>query len=265
MPELPEVETFRRHIDDNALKQTVSDVIINRDNVLEVPADALKAALVGQQFEYTERLGKYVGVALSNQDWLVLHFGMTGHPQYYTEADDAPSYERVAFKFENGATLGYNNMRLFGEIYVTGSWDTFMQDEKGYGPDAHGIDAETFAECFAGRRGMIKSALMNQKIIAGIGNIWSDEILLQAGIHPKTSVNQLDDDAIHTIWEITQRALQAGIDTRATYSDLPDGYLLRNRAKDAPCPNGCAGTLDKVTVSGRTAIFCPSCQPERSD
>jgi formamidopyrimidine-DNA glycosylase len=260
MPELPEMEMAKRYFESNGLHQTITEIEVRRDNVLKTPENQLRAVLPGQQFEEVMRQGKFLAVRLSDGQALMFHFGMTGDFKYYKDDADESDYPRVIFHFENGHKMAFDNMRLFGELELIEDFDAYM-DERGIGPDALEISVEDFAAALDGRRGMIKSTLMNQDILAGVGNVWSDEILLQCKIHPKTKTNNLSDEQIQQIYDTMQRTFKKGLEVQADYSQLPEGYLLRNRAAGEPCPADCGGRLESMKVSGRTAVFCPNCQP----
>ncbi len=260
MPELPEMEMAKRYFEANGLHQTITELEVRRDNVLKTPENQLRAVLPGQQFAKVLRQGKFLAVQLDSGQALMFHFGLTGDFKYYKDDDDESKYPRVIFHFENGYKMAFDNMRLFGELELIEDFDTYMS-ERGIGPDAMEMSREDFVEALDGRRGMIKSTLMNQDILAGIGNVWSDEILFQCGIHPKTKTNNLSDDQIQAIYDTMRRTFEKGLEVQADYSQLPDGYLLRNRTADDPCPADCGGTLESIKVSGRTAVFCPDCQP----
>jgi formamidopyrimidine-DNA glycosylase len=119
-----------------------------------------------------------------------------------------------------------------------------------------------FRKIFSGRKSEIKPALMNQGLIAGIGNIYSDEILFQARIHPRRKTNDLTEKELKSVFDNIKEVLRTAIDRNADYGDFPREYLLRNRRKGAGCPV-CGSRLETAKVGGRTAYFCPNCQREQ--
>jgi formamidopyrimidine-DNA glycosylase len=151
-------------------------------------AERLNEALTGQSFETTRRHGKYLFVGLDDGNWLVLHFGMTGNLTYFKDPADDPAYDRLLITFANGYHLAYESQRKLGEVEVVAGVEAFVE-EKGLGPDVFvpEFDLATFKEKLSGRRGMIKSALMDQQLMAGIGNVYSDEILFQVCIRVRRS------------------------------------------------------------------------------
>ena len=262
MPELPDVEVLKRYLNSTSLHQKIKDVQVESDMILkEVSPQKLRRELVDQKFESTDRHGKFMFVELQNGHWMVLHFGMTGDLKYYKNEEERPEYELVAFKFANGYQLDYIMTRKLGEVRVIEDISKFV-DERELGPDvmAEDFTFDKFKQILSNRRGMIKSTLMNQNIMAGIGNVYSDEILFQAGIHPRTTVDQLDEDELKEIYEERYKVLETAIDYQAIPDDFPDSYLTPLRGEeDAKCPK-CGGEIERVDVSGRTAYYCPNCQ-----
>ncbi|MGD8748632.1 MAG: zinc finger domain-containing protein [Balneolaceae bacterium] len=131
------------------------------------------------------------------------------------------------------------------------------------GPDAwKHIDSTTkFIGLFKNKKGMIKTALIDQRLIAGIGNECSDEILFQSGIHPKTDIKKLDKEKLKKIFRNMRSVLKTKIKSGFDYDKLPDSYIFKHRSKGAECPN-CGGTIEKIKVGGRSAYYCPNCQPK---
>jgi len=266
MPELPDVEIFKRYIDSTALHKRITDVTIKDEYVLKnISSDSLKNNLKGQLLENTLRHGKYLFLKLSSCHTLLFHFGMTGFPKYFKNEEEYPDHTRLLLAFENGYFLAYDSQRKLGEIRVIEDARTFIDDLE-MGPDAfdEDLDFKAFERVFKGRRGMIKPALMNQEIIAGIGNVYSDEILFQAGIHPKSKVKNLSENDWKEIYEQMHEVLNTAIDCRVDPNLFPGHYILSDRTEGADCPKeGCGGTLQSIKVSGRSAIYCPSCQEEK--
>jgi len=259
MPELPDVEGFRAYIERTSLHKTIEKVDVRSPEILRgVSANKLVRMLKGRRLESTRRHGKYLFVQLDGGWWLLYHFGMTGQPRYFKDMSDDPRYDRVLISFTNGFHLAYDCQRKLGAVGVTESVDEFIRERK-LGPDALDVDFAAFTEALHGRRGMIKSALMNQHILAGIGNIYSDEILFQARIHPITRVKYLSEKRLRELFDSMRRVLTAGIDHTVRSKALPDSYLLSHRGEGEMCP-GCGCKVEKLRISGRTAYYCPECQ-----
>ena len=266
MPELPDVEIFKRYIDSTALHKRITDVIVEDDYVLKyISIDSLKNSLRGQEFDSTFRHGKYLFFKLSSCHTFLMHFGMTGFPKYFKNEEEKPDHVRLFISFGNNYSLAYDCQRKLGEIRLIEDAETFIDDLE-MGPDAldEDLDLKSFLKLFEGRRGMIKPALMNQEIIAGIGNVYSDEILFQSGIHPKSKVKNLSEDDRKKIYDQMHEVLNTAIDCRVDRTLFPDHYILSDRSEGADCPKeGCGGTLQSIKVSGRNAIYCPSCQKKK--
>jgi formamidopyrimidine-DNA glycosylase len=260
VPELPELEVFKRYVDSTSLHQDIEMVEVKNGKILGgVTAGGLKRRLEGRKFESTRRHGKHLFVELDEGPWLLLHFGMTGGLNYYEDAVEEPTHARVLISFRNGYHLAFDDQRLFGKVDLIDDPDDYVQVHK-LGPDPLDLDLPVFRERLEGRRGEIKATLMNQRVFAGIGNIYSDEILFQVRLHPKTSVGRLDESSLHGLHEQTGRVLRAAIERGADPGGLPAWFLLPHRQEGADCPRG-NGTVLKTKAAGRTAYYCPTCQP----
>jgi formamidopyrimidine-DNA glycosylase len=267
MPELPDVELFKRHLDGCALGQTIERVTVSDARILaEVSARQLAARLKGSRFASSRRHGKHLLVRLSKGGWLTLHFGLTGRLQYFHDMADEPAYERVRFDFTNGRHLAYVNLRLLGRVGLAEDAEAFIRDQD-LGPDLldPGFDLAAFETALAGRRGGVKALLMNQSLVAGIGNIYADEILFQARLHPGARADRLGAGArkrlFRSIKRVLEIAIARGAGSEQFLDKLPRGYLLRAREKGGRCPR-CAAEIAVLKASGRTGYFCPSCQVE---
>jgi formamidopyrimidine-DNA glycosylase len=266
MPELPDVELYKRHLDRHALRQTIERVAVNDARILgEVPAPAFVARLSGNRFEATRRHGKHLLVRLSRDGWLTLHFGMTGSLVHFRDAADDPPYDRVRFDFAGGGHLAYVNRRMLGRVGLATDAEEFIQAEE-LGPDAldPSLDPAAFAKALAGRRRDVKSLLMDQTVLAGIGNIYADEILFQARLHPQTPVTSLNDrqraELFRQIRQVLQTAIECGAGAEQFLERLPDEYLLPHRDKGGTCPR-CGSPIATLKSGGRTSYYCPRCQP----
>lgn len=265
MPELPEVQVLKRYLDATSLHQRIEAVEVHSQQMLEgLDARQLKEDLQGRTFESTRRHGKYLFVELDDGQWLVLHFGMTGDLQYYKDPDKEPEYDQILFQFVNGYHLAYVMTRKLGEVRVVDVPESLIEEKK-LGPDvlADDFDFEAFRQLLDHRRGMIKSALMDQQLMAGIGNVYSDEILFQAGIHPRTKVQELDADHLRRIFDCLKEVLHVAIEHGAEPEQFPDDYLTQYRHTDHKCPK-CGGPIERIEVAGRAGQFCPRCQTKAS-
>jgi formamidopyrimidine-DNA glycosylase len=267
MPELPDVELFRRYLDEHALHQTIERVAVNDARILgDLPAEAFVAGLTGNRFEDSRRHGKHLLVRLHRHGWLTLHFGMTGGLVYFRATSDDPPYDRVRFDFKGGRHLAYVNRRMLGRVSLADDAEKFIQGEE-LGPDAldPAFDLEAFDRAIQGRRRDVKSVLMDQTLIAGIGNIYADEILFQARLHPKTPVTALDHrqraELFAQIKAVLETAIACGAGAEQFLERLPEHYLLPQRDQSGKCPR-CGAAIATLKAGGRTGYFCPRCQPE---
>lgn len=261
MPELPDVAVFKTYLDSTALHQKIKQVSVKEKRVLEgVSAREIRDRLKGASFKKSRRHGKYLFIETDGGGHLVLHFGMTGFLKYFKDMEKETDHDRLLFDFTNGYHFAFDCQRMFGQIGWIDSMADFME-EKGLGPDALSSDLSftLFRERFSESGAMIKSALMNQGLIAGIGNIYSDEILFQAGIHPKTRSKNLDEDRLRKLFDKMRSVLETAIDCKADPEAVPKHFLLPHRNEGEGCP-GCGGEIRKEKIAGRTAYFCPKCQ-----
>lgn len=263
MPELPEVEVRRRWIDAHALDQTIRRVSVAAPRLLEtVSVRALARALQRRRFERTQRHGKLIFVRLDDDNWLVLHFGVDGELAGYSQARDAPPHARLVIEFESGFHLAYVSHRKLGHIALVADPRRYVAD-KGLGPDALALDRTTFtARVRQQLRRRIKAWLMDQRPIAGIGNVYSDEILFQARLHPRRVTGGCTTAELDRLFDCMREVLSAAIATGADPARMPAGSLLPVRRRGGACPR-CAAPLDTVRIAGRTGYFCPQCQPNR--
>ncbi len=264
MPELPDVQGFMKYVDATSLHQTVNRVTITDERILKaVTPDKLRAHLEGAQFTRNDRHGKYLFTSISKGGALVVHFGMTGSLAYGDASEDLPDYSRVTIEFENHKRLSYISRRMLGEIGLSEDPARFIE-RHGLGPDALApeLNREEFVKALTGRRGRIKSALMNQSIVAGIGNVYSDEILFQARVRPDKEVNRLDEETIANIFDVMRRVLSIAAERGGDLERLPSDWLLPHvEAGDESCP-GCGGKIIKTKIGGRPSHYCPDCQTE---
>ncbi|MCT7374166.1 Fpg/Nei family DNA glycosylase [Chelativorans salis] len=267
MPELPDVENYGRYLRRRALHKSISAANVGSTKVLSgVSGKEAASALRGRRLETTRRHGKHLFVALDRKGWLGLHFGMTGRLKYFKRLKDDPKHDRLRLDFNNGYHLAYDDQRMLGRIRLLKDPDVFIASHK-LGPDAldPSLDRRAFAERLCRRKGQVKSALMDQSLLAGIGNIYSNEILFHARLHPKAQVQNLKREQLSSLFEATRRVLRVAIDNGAGTQDvekrIPQDYLLPHRKDGARCPR-CSGQVRSLKVSGRTAYICPHCQAE---
>jgi len=260
MPELPDVEVFRKYMNRTSLHKRIAGVKVGHERVLQgITPDELGKKLKGCQFERTRRHGKYIFVCVDKEFWVVFHFGMTGFFKYFKNEQQKPSHTRVLFNFANGYHLAYDNQRMLGKVELAKDAGDFVR-KNDLGEDARDISLFAFQNRFQGRRGSIKTSLMNQSLIAGIGNIYSDEILFQTKIHPKTPIKKLDEAQIKKIHLNMNKVLDTAIEKKVDPDKFPADWLIPYRGKEDTCPR-CGGQIKKIKVNNRGTYFCSKCQP----
>ena len=269
MPELPEVETFKRYLDSMSLHQRITGVDVRDAYVLKrVSVRQLARRLKGRRFENSRRHGKHLFVRAGDDPpsrrlrraslWLRLHFGMTGSLEYVKHDEVASKTARVIFRFANKYRLAFDDQRKFGEIELIEDVDEFLQT-RGLGPDALEISLSQFKAILGKHRGAVKAILLNQQLIAGIGNLYADEILFRARMHPATEGARLSDKDLARLFRTMRYVLERAIALKTDFNRLPKSWLLTHRGKGGRCPR-CGRALKSATIGGRTSWFCAHCQ-----
>ncbi|WP_022824661.1 DNA-formamidopyrimidine glycosylase [Hymenobacter norwichensis] len=270
MPELPEVETYRRFLNDVILHQTITAFEVKDAKVLVTDEDTLHKALVGQRVTSTRRLGKNCFLELDNGQVLALHFGMTGDVGAYRDEPDAPRFTRVAFHLEDGLRVAFIDPRKFGRIRLVESVAQYQKAKK-LGPDALDVTAEHLQAVLGTKKSMIKPLLLDQGVTAGLGNWIVDEVLFQAKIHPERRAHTLLPKDFKALHAAIQLVLTTAIQQEATYRNFPVSFLIHAREWDDSatpgtdahtfCPRHPKTLIEKGYVGGRATYHCPKCQP----
>jgi formamidopyrimidine-DNA glycosylase len=257
VPELPEVETIRREVAPVITGRCISRISGSRPTI--DPQDPhLKAGIRGRCISDTSRHGKYLFAGLGAGSGLVIHFGMTGDLRYLKAGDPNPPYCRAHIVFEDGSRLAFTDPRRFGRIVFSPGLEDFVA-AKGLGPDALALTRQETREMVRASRRGVKLLLLDQHRVAGIGNIYSDEILFQSRIHPErvtVTITQKEADRLH---KAILSVLETAVRLSANMDRYPSGWLIPCRAPGRICP-ACGGVVDRVMIAGRYSYFCPSCQ-----
>ena len=258
MPELPEVEQARRYLEMSALNRLIRSVEVLDGGVLQdIDADAFKKGLTGRSMTTAGRRGKQMFIGLDDGSFMTIHLGMTGD-LIVDDDGSAPRFTRIAFHFAGGMNLFYSDQRKFGAVGLVGSIDQFVAEHH-LGPDALRINRSEFIERASSHRKVIKSVLLDQAVLSGIGNLYADEALFQAKIHPEKRADTISRRKMADLHRHIGTILRRSIAVSSDFDALPDGYLLKNREEGVECPRG-NGRLAMAKVSGRTTIYCPTCQ-----
>jgi formamidopyrimidine-DNA glycosylase len=258
MPELPDLMMLERYFDATSLHQAVERVHVSNDYVLKgTTPQGLGGALKGRRFESTLRHGKNLLIETDGPSWLRLHFGMTGNLRYL-KAGKPPEHTRVLFRFGGGRALAYVCQRMLGRVSLTDGPEQFAA-EHGLGPDAERVGQDEFVRIVSGRRGRLKTTLMNQSVVAGLGNVYSDEVMFQARRHPETVVDEIGEEGLRELYNVMQRIFRVARRHDADARDFPRSYLVHRRGKGEECPR-CGGQVKRLKINQRSCYFCPRCQ-----
>ncbi len=264
MPELPEVETFRRIMEKRALGRTVRRVLVGDRRILAgVAAVRLSRGLVGKRFSAALRHGKQAFLTVEGGGAVGIHFGMSGLPVILEKGEPEPPHSRVVFRFTDDTALVFRCPRMFGKVRLLQSANRFIE-QRGLGPDALAADLRAFRKAMKPRKGAVKGALLNQSVLAGIGNVYADEVLFQTGIAPETPGERLDAEDHRRLHGNLRRIFTTSLRLETDWTAVPKTWLIPNRNRDGSCPR-CRNPLRRGTVTGRTTFWCASCQSDRSE
>ncbi len=259
MPELPDVEVYRK-VAQKAENSAIDEFDSEDGKLIAISKNDFSKKLKGHRFKETTRRGKYLFLSTDNKQTVVMHFGMTGDLQYLKENEEAPKYFKCWFQFKNSHKLYYISKRKLGHVEMTDDLDGFIKNKE-LAVDALEINEDDFVSLLKNKHSMLKTALTDQSAIAGIGNVYSDEILYQTKLHPKKNTGDLGEKDLKNLYKNMRKVLEKAIEKNADVSKLPDSYLLPHRKAGDDCPK-CKGKIKKITISGRTTLFCPACQKE---
>jgi formamidopyrimidine-DNA glycosylase len=256
MPELPDVEVFCQDLESTFLRKPINGVVtLDKTMLWNTTPQKFRSVLTGNQIRACKRHGKYLFAELTGDDSLGMHFGMTGRLKRLKEGDKPPAHARMVVHFQNGDSLAYTSVRKLGRVFLIKDIGAFIRKRR-LGPDALDVDFDEFYSIFRNRRGAVKTMLMDQALLAGLGNVYADEILFQAGIRPTRSCDRLSTKEWERMFRMMKKVLPAAIGKRAQRDQLPKAYLTPHRKAGTKCPR-CGSPLKSSTVGGRTTFFCP--------
>jgi formamidopyrimidine-DNA glycosylase len=265
MPELPEVETIKRDLEKAVLGKKIIEVCVHNPLVIrQPPADKFKKGIQGTSIKNFLRKAKVLIVELSNGKSLVIHLKMTGQLIYPGEGKKS----RVSFKFSDGKILDFNDQRLFGELRLLDDWHN-LKFIKGLGPEPFDLSVGKFKEMLSKKKTKIKTLLMDQTFISGIGNLYAAESLFRAGIHPERAASSLSDKEkealLDSIKAVLFEAIKYGgssVDNYVRLSGEPGNYVRHHKVygrEGKPCLV-CKTLIKRISLAGRGTYFCPHCQ-----
>ncbi|OBI50975.1 formamidopyrimidine-DNA glycosylase [Mycobacterium kyorinense] len=258
MPELPDVEGFRRELAGTLPGRRVHHVEVRDPGILRnTTARALERALKGRRFAAPCRHGKWL-ILPTDGPTLMIHSGMTGHPYYAPDGAKAEGQERLVVSLDRGE-LRYLDQRKLRGVWLADCDEDVANVMGSLGPDAMDINLAEFRAILAGRRGGLKATLLDQSVIAGLGNLLVDEICWRTRLPPSRPVTALDADEIKQLHTAMRRVLRTAI-RHGCVPGLPRWLTGVRDEPDPSCPR-CGTRLVRGKVGGRTSVWCPHCQP----
>lgn len=274
MPELPEVETVKRTLNTLVKGKKIDRVTVTLPRIIQRPAEieSFCAALAGHTIQEVGRRGKFLLIHLDDLV-LVSHLRMEGRYGVYSSDEPVEKHTHVIFHFDDGTELRYKDVRQFGTMHLFSPGEEMREaplKKLGIEPLQDGFTTELLKEKLGKRRSFIKLVLLNQHIIVGLGNIYVDEALFRAGIHPMIQADSLNDDQLERLHEAIiytlQQAVDAGGSSIKSYVNgqgemgMFQHQLQVYGQEGKPCTR-CGQLIEKSVVGGRGTHTCPSCQP----
>jgi formamidopyrimidine-DNA glycosylase len=247
MPELPEAERARQQLDRIIGREIVA--VDDRDTYVCRPhaPGEIAAALVGHRITATHRRGKFLWVETDGGPDLGLHLGMAG--RIAVDETEAPrAWDRFVLEFADGGRMALRDKRRLGRAVLS-------PDFSHVGPDAAEIDRDTFRTRFGRGSGPLKARLLDQGVVAGVGNLLADEILWRARMHPLRPANELSTAELDAL----RRSIRAAMRDAIRLGGAHTGHLIPHRVRGGRCPRD-KTELERATIGGRTTFWCPTCQ-----
>lgn len=272
MPELPEIEVLRRSLESRLAGRTIAAVEVHSPRLRE-PLDRKRLSnLAGRRISALGRRGKYLLIELEHAETLVIHLGMSGRLTLADAAAPREAHEHLTLRLDGGEKLRLRDPRRFGAAFVASTArlarDRHFRD-LGLEPLSGELDGERLAVLAAGRRGPVKSFLMDGRLVAGVGNIYATEALFRARIHPARSVARIGRDRWQELASSVIVVLeQAIVEGGTTINDFTDGTGLAGEfqmvlaaygREGEACPR-CRAPIRRLVQAGRSSFYCPRCQ-----
>lgn len=265
MPELPEVETIRRELSRKIINKRIVDIKVIKDKIIKEPdVNSFKKGLIGEKVREVKRIAKLLIIKLKEDKFLIIHLRISGWLLYGEEDPKA----RVVFCFSDGTVLNYMDQRVLGELRLRKDYRG-LKFIKELGPEALEISSAKLKEILKSRKTKIKVLLLDQTLIAGLGNIYAQEALFLAKIDPRRASNSLSENEIKLLRSKIISILKEAIEHKGSsvdiYRDLggnKGGMEKRLKVygrKNKTCYT-CKRPLEKIFLAGRGTCFCPHCQ-----
>jgi formamidopyrimidine-DNA glycosylase len=271
MPELPEVETIRRDLQPLITGRTITSAWVSNNAprlVQLLTPDEFCRQLTGRRIEGLSRRGKYLILDLDAGMMWVVHLRMTGRFQHHTDACLDSPYLRARFELDDGSRICFIDLRKFGMMWLVDDW-ALVNPQLGPEPLEEAFDLAAFRSALKRRSAPIKSVLLDQTVLAGVGNIYADEALFAAGIRPTRAANTLSRPAVSRLYDGIRDVLHVALGDRgSSFRDYVDaagregGHQLKVkvfRRTGQPCYT-CGTEIRRTKVAGRSTHYCPRCQ-----
>ena len=272
MPEMPEVEQVRKTLAPHIEGKKITSVEVYLDRLIKHPTAAeFVKGLVGKTISKIGRKGKYLVLHTDVNQKLIVHLRMTGALMAQKSELPAPPYAKIKFTLTDGITMWFTDIRTFGTLYLVTNDDAYIEGYETLGPEplSEGFTAEYLEPLASNSRKPVKTFILDQKVIAGLGNIYADECLALSGILPMRLANTLSHDEIVALHEAINAVIAQGIKNRGTtFRDYKDGdgnkgdnqnHLLVYGRKGEPCKK-CGAVLLGTKIGGRGTVYCEHCQ-----
>ncbi|MFC2034129.1 bifunctional DNA-formamidopyrimidine glycosylase/DNA-(apurinic or apyrimidinic site) lyase [Chloroflexota bacterium] len=269
MPELPEVETVKNELLPHVIGRIITGITLVWEGIVRDPSvEEFRSCTIGQRINGITRRGKYLMVELNSDNLLIIHLKMTGSLIIGHNSTEPPQYTRAIIHLDNNTNIFFRDPRKFGVLKIVKDKD-IITSKLGPEPLQPDFTPQVLAQRLASRKAPIKASLCDQKVIAGIGNMYADETLFDTKIHPLRTGESLSQDEITQLHGAIQRILWAAIENKGASTDTyfrPDG--TRGTAHfefkvahggNKTCPN-CGTPIERIVVRNRGTYFCPKCQ-----
>ena len=266
MPELPEVTTIVDELTKEVVGKTIKDLVFKDARLLkEIKPEVFEKEVVGQKIVEALRRGKVIILKLQNARFIIIHLRISG---WLLLGKDEGKHSRVIFKLSDGRLLNFCDGRVLGELRLVDDWHK-LNVVKNMGPEPLTLEKEEFIKMFIGKKTKIKPLLMDQHFLAGVGNIYAQEAVFYAGIHPEKEANKISKRELEKLYDALILVLKEGIKHKGTSAESYfrlDGskgthveHLAVYQRDGQPCVK-CNNLLIRIITAGRGTVFCAKCQ-----
>jgi len=272
MPELPEVETIKNELSPHVIGRSLTGITIFWERMVTQPSiDQFRAGVIGHKIAGLTRRGKYLFFHLSSGQVLTIHLRMTGSLLVKPEAAPPGKFVRAIIHLDDGTAIHFRDPRKMGKMWLAASSDS-ISHKLGPEPLTPEFTPQVLSQLLGRRRAPIKAVLLDQNCLAGVGNMYADEALFAAGIHPLTPADRLSGDEINRLYNAIQDILSAAIGNKGASTNTyfrPSGeigtahfqFKVAHRGGE-PCPS-CGHPIQRLPIRNRGSYFCPRCQVEQ--